>query len=130
MRTEQQLCYLNGEPYRPVGALRSPVIRLRTATIGWSRLWEIAHSQLRRQGYCRGTLLVYRHVLRRFKRHAFAERPGDVTAGMVRSYLCKLRREHCSASWLCTNITVLRTLFDKLGGMGICTRHWLCPGPA
>lgn len=116
------LCYAGGDPYRPVGALSRPVIRLRGASVSWRRLWEIVQAELCRQGYSRGTRLLYRQVLRRFSRYAFARCPGEATEGMVRSYLHALTRQGCSAAWVSANISVLRTVLDKIGGMGICTR--------
>jgi integrase/recombinase XerD len=104
---------------REVSALRGPVINLSESTVSWRRLWEIAESELKRRDYSPASLSLYRQVLRGFYRHARADRPSAVTPGMVRSYIHSLRAHEYSWNWLAANICVLRTVFDKLGGMTV-----------
>ena len=51
----------------PLATLISrPVVDLGKVAIGWPWLWERVYAELRRRGYQRDTLRIYRHVLRRF----------------------------------------------------------------
>ncbi len=46
-------------------------------------------------------------------------RPSAVTEQSIRDFLNELVKKHCSWSWISTTISVLRTAFDKLGGMNV-----------
>jgi site-specific recombinase XerD len=89
-------------------------------TWDWPEFWRHVHGWMRRQGYARSTALVYRQVLRNFARVAGVP-PAGVTGAMVDTYLLRLRRGHCSAHWAALNLCTLRTVFDKLFGLGLLT---------
>jgi len=109
--------------YRPVGKLSGPILCLGpTTALNWSNLWTLVQRQLLIQGYQRGTRIQYRQILRKIRNYSGAERPGLITTEVIQTYLHELARQHCSASWISTNISVCRTIFDKLGGMQLCTR--------
>ena len=116
-------CYANGDPYRPVGQLAGPILCLgATTALNWSNLWTLVQRQLSLQGYQRGTRIQYRQILRKLRIYSGVEKPGLITTEVIQTYLHELARQHCSASWISTNISVCRTIFDKLGGMQLCTR--------
>jgi site-specific recombinase XerD len=75
--------------------------------------------RLRAAGYSRATLTVYRQVLRTMSRHW--RMPGGITAEQVHDYLCLVNQRGASASWLMANISVIRTVFDKLGRQRLTT---------
>lgn len=85
----------------------------------WPELWELVQRSLRQQGYSIGTRKIYRHVLRSFSRW-FHSTPDRVTAQAVRTHILRLTHQHCSWSWTSINISVLRAVFDHMGGMSIC----------
>lgn len=86
----------------------------------WPEFWDAAQRQLRSVGLRTGTLRVYRHILRQFRtflsERGAGTRPGDATPALAREFLHRLPARHTSWSWTATHITVLRTVFDKLGG--------------
>ncbi|HMO52558.1 MAG TPA: tyrosine-type recombinase/integrase, partial [Kiritimatiellia bacterium] len=82
----------------------------------WPAFWREAQRKLLHHGYARATLVFYRHVLRSFSRHV-AKPPRRITADDVRAYLGGFSRERCTWHWTAMNLSVLRTLFDKLGGL-------------
>jgi site-specific recombinase XerD len=103
---------------------RSAVTTESTLTGGsisgsWPELWGQVQGSLRQQGYSIGTRKIYRHVLRSFSR-SFHSTPDRVTAHAVRTHIFKLTDQHCSWSWTSTNISVLRAVFDHMGGMSTC----------
>jgi site-specific recombinase XerD len=107
----------SGRP-RPCDCRRDRVIRLETATIDWRRLWQIVSDTLSRHGYAEQTIQTYRWVLRGF--YSFCRRcPSQTTASLVRGYIDRLVAEHMSWSWVGMNISVLRSVFDKLGGLSV-----------
>ena len=89
----------------------------------WPELWAAATRQLRDVGLRDGTLRVYRQVLRSFRQflrdRGAGIRPGCATPDLAREFLYRLATRHASWSWTATHITVLRTVFDKLGGAQI-----------
>jgi integrase/recombinase XerD len=87
-------------------------------SISWSDLWQIVHRRLTGSGYARSTLLIYRQILRQFSRFAYSG-PGWITEKAIKTYLYKITAEHASWSWTASNITVLRTVFDKIGGLSL-----------
>lgn len=99
-----------------------PVIDLAASTISWKRLWEIVRAELTRRGLSPGSISLHRHALRSFLRRRAVSRPSRVTESLVWSYLGDLTDTHSSASWIAANIWVLRTVFDKLGGMKLSRR--------
>ena len=96
------------------------VIALTSPELTWSRLWEIVHTTLERHDYSPSTLRLYRCVLRAFFRSA-PDAPADVTRDAVHNHLSNLAQRHMSASWSAMSLSVLRTVFDKLGGLAVTT---------
>lgn len=88
------------------------------ASISWADLWQIVHRRLTASGYAHSTLLIYRQILRQFGRFAYSG-PGWITEKAIKTYLNKITSEHASWSWTASNITVLRTVFDKIGGLSL-----------
>lgn len=91
----------------------------------WPDLWARVHAELKHEGYRRSTRRLYRHCLRRFARHAGLP-PDQVRERHIRDYLFHQARDGGTSSWISANITVLRTVFDKLGGCAF-TRHLTTP---
>jgi site-specific recombinase XerD len=101
------------------------IIRLKGAQLDWPRLIEIMLTELKRRGYRTSTRKTYEQVVKNFSQFTFLP-PGRVTAKSIKTYLNILTEQRVSWSWLSANITVLRTVFDKLGGMDI-TRSLATP---
>lgn len=139
--------YADGRPYRaPRSRFTSDVcpliapppvvaIALERSAVNWPRFWQLIQSQLRQGGFQTGTLKVYRQVLRAFRTfveaqrggapHRSGGRPADATPKLARAFIAGYVDEQVSWSRLSTVIAVLRTSFDKLGGLriteGMCT---------
>lgn len=104
-----------------------PVPGFCTPQTDWPQLWRQTQTELRKARFHTSTLRVYRQVLRSFrdfvqvasKGFPAAGRPADVSAPAVQNYLGELADRHSSASWLSTNISVLRTVFDKFAGRAL-----------
>ena len=60
----------------------------------------------------------YRHVLRAVRGFGI-RRPADLTAARARDYIARLATSGASWSWIGLNITVLRTVFDRLCGLSV-----------
>ncbi|MBA4388386.1 MAG: hypothetical protein C0404_10420 [Verrucomicrobia bacterium] len=60
------------------------------------------------------TKLLYRQ----FSRFAYSG-PSGITENAIKTYLYKLTANHSSWSWTASNITVLRTVFDKIGSLNL-----------
>jgi integrase/recombinase XerD len=129
-------CYANGERYRPLYSTQSQhprpfgyhneqVIALTSLQLDWPRFWEICVDQLKRHGYGPSTTELYRYVLRSFYKHD-SLRPAAIDAASVQSYIHSLVDKHYSGSWISMNISILRTLFDKLSGQNV-TAHLVAP---
>jgi site-specific recombinase XerD len=88
-------------------------------------LWESVHSELKRLGYRRNTRRLYRHVLRSVAKFVRVG-PAQVRENALQNYLVWQARRGATASWMTSNITVLRMVFDKLGGKTL-TRHMTTP---
>ena len=146
--------YANGRIYAPPRSLcafgQTPifagpfraVLDLRQAALPWTLFWEVIQRELRAARFRIATLRVYRQVLRSFK--AFLDSrpqddgrspsgpppplpvPGDVSAELTEEFIHHIVARQRSASWLATNISVLRTAFDKLGGLAL-TRRLVSP---
>ena len=98
----------------------TPVIELHNSTIPWQRLWEIVRNELTRHGFATSTISMYETVLRNFATDQRGK-PRRITKSAVQAYIWDLADKHSSWSWIASNICVLRTVFDKLGGMRIAT---------
>jgi integrase len=114
-----------------------PILDLRRSELPWTLFWQVVQRELRNARFRIGTLRVYRQVLRSFK--AFLDSrsrppdrpppfpaPRDVTAEMAEEFIHHIVARQRSASWLATNICILRTAFDKLGGLCL-TRRLVSP---
>jgi len=95
-----------------------PVISLAESRAPWPRVWHIVHGELCRRGYSRGTRCLYRQVLRTFSHHANVP-PNRVTTAHIKSCLYTLNAKRCTWSWIGINISMLRTILDKLGGLRV-----------
>ena len=125
-------CYAGGRAYHPMYSHHSgrsrprdcrqdKVITLSSPELGWARFWEIISSQLDRHAYSNSSQELYRSVLRGFYRQARCA-PSSVTGGLITDHLNRLVAEHYSWNWIGMNISVLRSVFDKLGGQALTTR--------
>ena len=85
--------------------------------------WRQTKDALKKQGYQLSTLRVYRQVLRSFRtfisEHTGSNSPQSVSRKLMHDFLWKLTNDECSWSWVSTNISVIRTAFDKLSGQSI-----------
>ncbi|MBT3297180.1 MAG: tyrosine-type recombinase/integrase [Verrucomicrobia bacterium] len=126
------LCYPGGRPYfglrstvagqpRRRNASNNRVISLTSSELGWARFWEIVSGQLNQHAYSETSHELYRSVLRGFYKRTRCA-PAAVTDGVIRDHLNSLVAEHYSWNWIGMNISVLRTVFDKLGGQTLTHR--------
>ena len=105
---------------RPLAAA-GPVLPLQGSWPDWPSFWRDTSAALQQRGYARSTLLYYRQILRAFSQQA-AKPPAAITREDVHAYLHRLARSRSSAHWIAMNISILRTLFDKLTGQGLLHR--------
>ena len=98
-----------------------PVLPLHGSWPDWPTFWRDTSAALQQRGYARSTLLYYRQILRAFSQQA-AKPPAAITREDVHAYLHRLARSRSSAHWIAMNISILRTLFDKLTGQGLLHR--------
>lgn len=107
-----------------------PVFSLGGFGHDWYRLWFATQRHLHRAGLSLATRKAYRGVLRSFKtfmdQRTGSSRPADVTALLAGDFIYSLVERGSSWSWLGFNISVLRTIFDKFGGLSI-SRHLRTP---
>jgi integrase/recombinase XerD len=91
---------------------------LQTPRPAWAQVWEHVQGALRTARFGRGTRTLYRQVLRGFVRHLQAVPPvgGILSAATTRGFVEAIAMRGRSWSWLAANISVLRTVLDKLGG--------------
>jgi len=85
----------------------------------WPAFWDIVQVKLRDRGYRRSSLVVVRQVLRSLAKTCGVP-PGNVTREHLDKHFRRLTARRASASWLAMNISILRTVFDK-----ICARSLL-----
>ncbi len=88
----------------------------RAAT--WPELWAQMKVHLLECGYSRSTLVLYRQVLRQFRAYCRTS-SSSVGSELIGHYIDSLVDRHSSWSWIGTNISVLRTAFDKVGGRNL-----------
>ncbi|MCP5488511.1 MAG: tyrosine-type recombinase/integrase [Verrucomicrobia bacterium] len=98
-----------------------PALPLQGPWPDWPAFWRDTSAALQQRGYARSTLLYYRQILRAFSQQA-AKPPAAITREDVHAYLHRLARSRPSAHWIAMNISILRTLFDKLTGQGLLHR--------
>ena len=89
-----------------------------TMSSDWPAFWAQVNVELKRLGYANSTRRFYRQVLRLFARHAACP-PTAVNRHTVRAYLRTLTAPRYSPHWTAMNISVLRTVFDRLCGLGL-----------
>jgi site-specific recombinase XerD len=87
----------------------------------WVEFWSELDPRLRGWGYQRGTRKLHRQVLRGFRSFCRC-RPAQVTRDLVQQYLYHLGRRGLSASWIASNVTVLRTAFDRFASRRLLDR--------
>ena len=145
MNTYPTASYANGRPYSPMQPRYSPpesvVCGLQSAvsphnhfdsrlstfdfSVDWTAFWQQISAQLHARRYAEGTRAQYRTILRSFYRHA-RRRPAETTTALIQEYIVKLTEKHYSWSWIGMNISVLRSVFDKLAGQTL-TLHFSTP---
>ena len=96
-----------------------PLVRVAEGGLDWPAVWSAVQGQLGRRRYSQGTLRLYRQVLRAFRAYVqSASARGAITpAQQFRGFLRAHAAAGASWSWIGLNIAVLRTVFDKLGGL-------------
>lgn len=94
-------------------------------TEAWAGFWRQTRGRFRREGvgrgpggYARGTLRLYRSVLRGLARCS-RQPPDRIGGAHLDFYLRRLARSPCSASWLAMNRSVLRRVFDPQDRRGL-----------
>jgi len=86
----------------------------------WPLFWKCASIQLTACGYRPSTRVQYRQILRAFV--CFVNKPpNQVQYSDIRAYLRHISKDHVTWNWTAMNISVLRTLFDKLSGLNALT---------
>ena len=88
----------------------------------WPEFWSHASRHILSCGYRRSTELLYRQILRAFVRYV-NKPPAQVTRDDIRAYLRHITENRVTRSWTGMNISVLRTLFDKLAGLNALKSH-------
>ena len=118
-----------GMQYRPIRSRFAPesarltgpcpecVTALHSNQTTWPHFWKIVQDELRQSRYGTSTLKVYRQVLRSLKRTC--RHPAEITEQYAEEYIDTLVDNHCSWAWVSLSISVLRTVFDKLGGRSV-----------
>ncbi len=98
---------------------KRPTGRRIPVTLGhdsWPAFWRVLQLRLRSHGYARNTLLFYRQIVRAFSRFA-GKPPCAITTHDLHAYLRTLGSDYCTWHWTAMNVSVLRTIFDKLAGL-------------
>lgn len=105
---------LHARPVNRGTGLPRPPVTLDHET--WPAFWRQIQYRLRSHGYARNTVLFYRQVIRMFSRHV-AKPPCQITAGDLHGYVGTLGNNRYTWHWTAMSQSVLRTVFDKLGGL-------------
>ncbi len=84
----------------------------------WPGFWDVVQVKLRDRGYRRSSLIVVRQVLRSLAKTSGVG-PGDLTRNHLDAHFRRLVSRRCSASWLAMNISILRTVFDRIWGCSL-----------
>jgi len=93
-----------------------PASRFKLTHDTWPKLWRDVATSLHHKGYQNSTLILYRQVIRSFSR--FVEKPPNQVAPRdIKNYLWSLVGKPYTWHWTSMNISVLRTVFDKLAGL-------------
>jgi len=91
-----------------------------TANLEWGSFWNAVNAALVERGYARSTRRQYRHVLRSLRKAGMST-PRQVTPESVYAFIRELTKHEVSWSWIALNISVIRTVFDVLGGQALTT---------
>ena len=97
-------------------AVKSPNLHTSISYNNWPQFWGATSRSLRASGYQKSTLILYRHVIRSFSRFT-GKPPCHITSHDIRNYLRSLTGKSCTWHWTGMNISVLRTVFDKLADL-------------
>ena len=81
-------------------------------------MWNRVDRRLASAGYTRATRSEHRTILRGFKRFVAGTR-GGINRQTVRDYVCSLSSAGASWSWVGMNMSGLRNMFDKVGGLSV-----------
>lgn len=92
------------------------ICRVSIVQRSWPALWNEVSMTLQRSGYQVSTLLLYRQIIRKFAEYV-NKPPNQVSAQDVKNYLLSLTEKTFTWHWTGMNISILRTIFDKLGGL-------------
>ena len=120
---------MNATTDRPVARLRMNAPEGNSVALSgleWAAFWQQLRLRLLADGYRQNTLRVYRQILRDLRtflrdRHGVV-RPDGLTVQTAEGFLVYLSQKNVSWSWMASAIAVLRTAFDKLGGLNITAR--------
>ena len=96
----------------------APAAGLFATATTWAEFWACIQPPLRARGYRRSSIIVIRQVLRGLAKCAPTV-PANLTRQHVDDYLHLLVRKHSSASWLAMNISLLRTVLDRICGLSL-----------
>jgi integrase/recombinase XerD len=100
-------------------------INLNLMDLSWPVFWQKASKQLQRRNYSKSTLLFYRQVLRQLS--SFSKlNPAQITKEIIMSYFNEQIRKCTSSYWKGMCMSVIRTVFDKIGGLSL-TSHFITP---
>ncbi len=91
-----------------------PVFKLHAATT-WPQLWAMVQRELKKAGYSMSSIRLYRQVLRQLRDSGLST-PARATRAYLKNYIHDVASDRPSWSWIATNISVLRTVFDKMAG--------------
>ncbi len=121
------LCYQDGRPYHPLRSITAEwpaalpqtcrTVQL-THNTDWAAFWKQVSAVLQHHNYCATTRAQYRTVLRGFYRYA-RSRPAVTDARLLHRYIQHLTAKNYSWQWVGMNISILRTVFDKIAGRSI-----------
>ena len=117
-------------PSEYIGAA-PPILDLRSTTMDLASYWQVVKHELIGLGYTLATARMYHRVLCALadyfrKRHHQHFKPSRVAAGTVRDFIHSLADKRHSWSWIACNISALRTMFDKFGGLSV-TKELVTP---
>jgi site-specific recombinase XerD len=123
--------YNNGQPYVPArgryarrdtvedyAKVAHPVIHLAADRPTADRFLQVIVRELKIRCYQQKTIKAYRNAVGKFLRW-FGALPHQVTREDVRNYLETLVDGGADSSWISTNLSAIRTTFDKLCGASV-----------
>jgi site-specific recombinase XerD len=110
--------------YSPLSSRTAPGLMLEIEPLDWQSMtwpevWREVNQALYRHQYTRKSRQMYRSVLRAFCHRYDHMPPRLMSRDTIDEYIRDLALRGASWSWLSVNISVLRTVFDKLCRRGI-----------